>query len=344
MAIDPTDRDGAGERVSRPLRVLVAGASGYIGRHVVRELAARGHRVIGLLRPRPGAAAADTNVDAMLHDAELRFAEVTRRETLAPVLQGESGVDAVISCIASRGGGIADSWAVDYQANRNLLGAATEAGVRRFVLLSAICVQRPELAFQQAKAAFERELRESGLDWTIVRPTAFFKSLAGQVPRVLAGKPFLLLGPGDGPACKPIAEADLAAFLADCLTDPGMSDRVLPIGGPGPATTVRERAEMLFELAGRPPRFRRAPLALLRAAEVGFSALGRLVPRFEDQAEFARIGRYYATQSMLVFDERTGRYDADATPEYGERTLRQFYRRVLTDGLAGQELGDHAMF
>jgi divinyl chlorophyllide a 8-vinyl-reductase len=54
------------------------------------------------------------------------------------------------------------------------------------VLLSAICVQKPELAFQHAKLAFERALIDSGLAYTIVRPTAFFKSLSGQVDRVSA--------------------------------------------------------------------------------------------------------------------------------------------------------------
>lgn len=64
----------------------------------------------------------------------------------------------------------------------------------------------------------------------------------------------------------------------------------------------------------------------------------------QDSAEFGRIGRYYATESMLVWDEATGKYDADATPSYGEDTLEAFFSKAVTEGLAGQELGDQAVF
>jgi divinyl chlorophyllide a 8-vinyl-reductase len=213
-----------------------------------------------------------------------------------------------------------------------------------FVLLSAICVQRPRLAFQEAKLAFERALQASGLPYSIVRPTAFFKSLSGQVERVRRGKPFLVFGDGELTACKPIGEADLARFLADCLEDPDKRDRILPVGGPGAAITPKAQGELLFELLGRPPRFRRVPVGLLDAIIAGLSIGGRVVPRLRDKAELARIGRFYATESMLLWDEAEGAYDADATPEYGEDTLRDFYARVLREGLQGQELGDHAVF
>lgn len=67
-------------------------------------------------------------------------------------------------------------------------------------------------------------------------------------------------------------------------------------------------------------------------------------PDCQEAAEFGRIGRYYATESMLVWDEKEGRYDADATPEYGSDTLEAFFNRVAREGLAGQELGDQAVF
>ncbi|MFX7992960.1 NAD(P)H-binding protein, partial [Acinetobacter baumannii] len=81
-------------------------------------------------------------------------------------------------------------WAIDHAAHVELLAAAREAGVGQMVLLSALCVQKPRLAFQHAKLAFERELMASGLSWSIVRPTAYFKSLSGQLARLRRGQPF----------------------------------------------------------------------------------------------------------------------------------------------------------
>ena len=75
-----------------------------------------------------------------------------------------------------------DSWAIDYQATRNVLEVAREKGAQHFVLLSAICVQKPLLEFQHAKLKLEAALQSAGdITYSIVRPTAFFKSLAGQV-------------------------------------------------------------------------------------------------------------------------------------------------------------------
>lgn len=75
-----------------------------------------------------------------------------------------------------------DSWAIDYQATKNVLDVAKEEGAKHFVLLSAICVQKPLLEFQHAKLKFEEALQTAGdITYSIVRPTAFFKSLAGQV-------------------------------------------------------------------------------------------------------------------------------------------------------------------
>ena len=162
--------------------------------------------------------------------------------------------------------------------------------------------------------------------------------------RVRQGKPFLLFGDGRQTACKPTGERDLARFLADCLEDPASRNQVLPIGGPGAAITPREQGELLFELTGQKPRFRQVPVAVFDAALALLTPLAKLSPRFAAKAELARIGRYYATESMLLWNERKGEYDADATPGYGEETLRDFYVRVLEEGLAGQSLGDQALF
>lgn len=218
-----------------------------------------------------------------------------------------------------------------------------QAGVSQMVLLSAICVQKPVLAFQQAKLAFEKKLIDSGLTYSIVRPTAFFKSLSGQVERVRRGKPFLVFGDGRLTACKPIADDDLADYLADCLDTPALHNRMLPIGGPGPAITPLQQGELLFAALGRAPRFKQVPVALLDAIVGALGAAGRLVPPLAAKAELARIGRYYATVSMLVWDAKAGRYDADLTPSTGRRTLADHYAD-LAQGRATHEGGDHVVF
>ena len=248
-----------------------------------------------------------------------------------------------ISCLASRTGLPDDAWAIDYQAHVNALEAARAAGVTHVILLSAICVQKPVLAFQHAKLAFERVLIESGLAYTIVRPTAFFKSLSGQIDRVRRGKPFLVFGDGLLTACKPISDDDLGRYLADCIDHEDRRNRILPIGGPGEAITPKAQGEHLFALLGRAPRFRHVPVALLDGIIAVLSILGRLIPALAAKAELARIGRYYATESMLVLDPTTGRYDARATPSTGSDTLFAYYARVVR-GEAVAERGDHAVF
>jgi divinyl chlorophyllide a 8-vinyl-reductase len=315
------------------------GGTGTIGRATVRALRARGHEVVCFVRP--GRAA--TSGASLPPDVSLRMVDVHDPASLRQDGFRDEAFDVLVSCMASRTGVPRDAWAVDHQAHVHALAAAKEAGVTQMILLSAICVQKPVLAFQHAKLAFERVLMESGLTWSIVRPTAFFKSLSGQVVRVQQGKPFLIFGDGTLNACKPISDDDLAAFLADCLDDPARHNRILPIGGPGEAQTPRQQGEELFALLGREPRFRRVPVAMLDVIIAVLGTLGRVVPPLADKAELARIGRYYATESMLVWDEAAGRYDAAATPSTGSDTLREHYARMIR-GEVGDDRGEHAVF
>ncbi len=317
---------------AKRLRICVLGATGTIGRAVTLALVKRGCDVVCFGR-------AGTAVEG----ATVRTIDVTDPAAWAGDALAGARFDALISCLASRTGVPDDAWAIDHDAHLNALAAAQQASVGHFILLSAICVQKPQLAFQRAKLAFEIALIASGMRYSIVRPTAFFKSLSGQIERVRQGRPFLIFGDGRLTACKPISDADLAEYIVGCIDDDSRWNRILPIGGPGEAITPRQQGEALFALLGRPAKFRSVPVALLDGVIAGLAVLGRMIPSLAAKAELARIGRYYATESMLVLDPRTARYDAAATPSTGTETLFDLYQEVL-NGTASPERGDHAVF
>ena len=322
------------------LRVLMLGATGTIGRATVAQLLAQGHEVVALVRPDGNHPPAGGEATPAL---SWRACPLSDPQTIAHHgLRGES-FDAVVSCLASRTGAPADAWAIDHQAHLHVLQAAQNAGVRQFVLLSAICVQKPKLAFQHAKLAFEQALIESGLTYSIVRATAFFKSLSGQIDRVRRGRPFLVFGNGRLTACKPISDADLADYLVGCLSDPERHNRVLPIGGPGPAITPLDQAQLLSRALGREVRLRHVPLGLMGVIIGALDGLGRVWPRLRNKAELARIGRYYASESMLWLNPQTGLYDEAATPSWGTQTLADHYTRVIQQG-EQVDLKEHAVF
>ena len=157
------------------------------------------------------------------------------------------------------------------------------------------------------------------------------------------GKPYLVFGDGSLTSCKPISDDDLAEYIADCLEGAGRTNRILPIGGPGEAITPRQQAECLFTLLKRPPLIRQVPVALLDGIIGVLGVLGLVAPTFSGRAELARIGRYYATESMLVMNPTTGRYDPQLTPSTGTETLFDFYARLVA-GAPAPERGDHAVY
>ena len=317
-------------------RVFFLGATGTIGRATARVLHSQGYHVVCLVRDRAKAR-------PLLPGIELREGRVSDPTSLAnDGFRGEA-FDIVVSCLASRTGVKRDAWKIDHQAHLNALGLAQKLGVKHWIQLSAICVQKPLLAFQKAKLAFEEELIASGLTYSIVRPTAFFKSLSGQVARVKAGRPYIVFGDGTITACKPISDEDLAAYMVDCITDMQRWNQILPIGGPGPAMTPREQGALIFAALGRAPKYQSMPIGVLSLIRFCLVVLGLVSRKLADKAELAGIGLYYARESMLVLNPQTGRYDADATPSFGSQTLSDHYARLIR-GETKDDRGDHAVF
>jgi divinyl chlorophyllide a 8-vinyl-reductase len=221
-----------------PRRVCLLGATGTIGRATVRALTLRGHEVVCFVRPRPSGAAANVHPSVRIIDAWDR---------MTIVRDGFCG---------ERFDAVYPAWppapANHTTPGPSITGHMSKCSRRRRMRAWTIsscsqqsALQKPKLAFQHAKLAFEAELTGSGPTWSIVRPTAYFKSLSGQVERVKRGRPFMVFGDGTLTACKPISDGEPAEYLVGCLDDGSRRNRVLPIGGPGEAITPRQQGEAL---------------------------------------------------------------------------------------------------
>lgn len=176
-------------------KVAVAGASGYIGRQVVSELVRRQIPTISLVRSLDMPAL----TKACLEGSHIVLCDVLDNESIDKVFENTNPTAAIV-CLASRSGVAREAWSVDYQGGVNILDALIKCNQfslqPHYVLLSAFCVGKPLLQFQHAKLKLESEVRESSATHSIVRPTAFFKSLDGQLESVQKGNPILYFGSG----------------------------------------------------------------------------------------------------------------------------------------------------
>lgn len=278
--------------------VLVAGATGMLGGHLVRELLALGHRVVALTRRPERVRAVPRLVDVVRGDlADPRTLDDACR-----------GVEVVFSCAGASldPTGLRDrrTYAdVDWLGNRNLLEAAQRAGARRFLYVSLFGAR--ELAATEYAGAHERFaelLAASGLRYTVVRPTAFFAAFVPLVRMALRGRA-LVIGRGDA-RTNPIHESDLAELCAAAVS---ASEEMLDVGGP--ETFTRHRiAEMALEAAKRKARVLRVPPAALSLAATAVRPFNR------------RVG------ALLDFVRVVSRTDAVA-PSRGHRRLRDYFEQ-----------------
>jgi len=227
-------------------RVLVAGATGYLGGFVAREFKARGYFVRALARsPR--------KLDELRDSTdEIVKAEVTRPETLEHICDG---IDVVFSSIGitrqKDGLSFRD---VDYQGNKNLLEVALRAGVRKFVYVSAF--NGPNLRHLDIGTAHEDfvdELKTSGIDYAVLRPTGYFSDMGEVLEMARRGRVWLI-GSGEN-RVNPIHGADLAVACADAMED---DETEIDVGGPQ-TMTWSEAAALAFEVLGRPAKVTRIP-------------------------------------------------------------------------------------
>lgn len=237
-------------------RIVVAGATGYLGSHVARALKTDGHFIRALVR--------DENRLGPAGDAfdEVFEGQVTEPETLRGLADG---MDIVFSAIGVRQLSRHPTfWQVDRDANLALVDEAERAGAKRFVYVSVFGApsHRSRIELFEAKEQVTDRLQASSLRETIIRPTGLFNDMEEFFNMATQGRVWLF---GDGSAeVNPIHGADVGDIVARVAAS-GSPQTEIDVGGPE-ILTMRGIGELAFEVLGEPPRFAALPLGLLRAA------------------------------------------------------------------------------
>lgn len=238
--------------------VLVVGATGALGRPVVRLLRERGVSVRALAR-HPERAADLAALGAEVMAGDLVDADSLRRAC--------TGAERVLACAhAILGRGRWRSEAVDDAGHRALLDAARAAGVRRFVYTSALgaAADHP-VDFWRTKHRIEQAVQASGLDAVVLRPSAFMEQHVHEFngAAVLAKGKARLIGPGTKPR-NFVAAGDVAQLAVRALLEDPPPFRRLDIGGHDNASNA-EVAALYARLAGVPARASHLPAGVARA-------------------------------------------------------------------------------
>jgi uncharacterized protein YbjT (DUF2867 family) len=260
-------------------RVLIAGATGYLGKFAVQAFKERGYHVRVLTRsekrlsePGPFAAPAlsENDVD------EIFVGEITRPETLSGLMDG---IDLVFSSVGiSRQRDGLTFAQVDYQCNQNLIDLCQSAGVKRFVYVSMQGAENiMQLAITQAHEKVVAALADSGMAYRIVRPCGYFSDMGVILDMAKKGRAYLI---GDGSnKMSPIHGRDLARVCVDAAE----GDELEVEAGKPDIMTQREAVELAFEVVGKPAKVTVIPMWLARGV---VRLIGLLSTQFGDLADF----------------------------------------------------------
>jgi uncharacterized protein YbjT (DUF2867 family) len=258
------------DRAYQMEKILVAGATGYLGEHLVKHLRNRGFWVRALARP-------DKSVDFA---DEIFHGSATSPTTLKGVCDG---IDTVFSSLGiTRQTEKVTYMDVDYGANANVLAEALSAGVERFGLVSVV---NPQLfadnPMVQAREEFVRELTNANIKSTIVRATGFFSDMADLWE--MAQKGTIYLFDQGRHESNPIHGEDLAEAFVDSLEN---EIEEISVGGPD-VLSARKIAELAFKSLGSRPKIRVIPSWV---QTTGLALIRPFNRRLYDIGTFMRIG------------------------------------------------------
>jgi uncharacterized protein YbjT (DUF2867 family) len=276
--------------------ILVTGGSGFVGGHVVHALRARDFQVRCLVRdPRKGARLAALGCEVVEGD-------MTDPATLQRAVDG---AEAVVHLVAIRQGRERDFQRIMVDGTRDLLAAATGAGVGRFVHMSALGVseQTKDLVpYYRAKWAMEEDVRGSGLPYVIFRPSFIFGRDGGILPtfaKLARYSPVTPITGSGNQRIQPIWAGDVAAYFADATRRGEAAGNTYELGGPD-VITWNEFWVRLKRVLGRRRPSVHVPMAFMRANAIVTERLPGNIPLTRDLLKMLEHGDNVVTNDDAV--------------------------------------------
>jgi uncharacterized protein YbjT (DUF2867 family) len=272
------------------VKVLVTGGTGFIGPHVVRAIQGAGHDVRALVRK------------GSIPGTEPAQGDLTDPESLRRAVEG---VDAVVHLVGIRQGREEQFQRIMVDGTRDLLAAAREAGVGRFVNMSALGTTEETkdlVPYYHAKWLQEGLVRESGLEHVIFRPTFAFGKDGGIIPtfRKLAKLAPVTPIVGSGKQrIQPIWVDDVAAYFADALAKPEAANRLFELGGPDVVSWDEFWVRLKRALGVRRPSVH-VPMAIMRANALVTERLPGDIPLTRDLLKMLGHGDNVVTNTDAV--------------------------------------------
>ena len=281
------------------MKVVLAGAFGKLGTDILIELCKQGHEVVAL--------------DLVTKELEgytytAKKIDVTKPETLAGTMEG---AETVISTVGLTGtSATITNYDIDLNGNINLLAEAKKAGVKNFVYISVIKAESaPDVPMLHAQYLFEEELKKSGLNYVIHRPTGYFYDIAKVFMPMIEKGEVTLLGK-KAVSANVIDTPDFAEFIVAHMTD---EKKMYNIGGKE-TYTYEELANLFFKAAGKEPVIKRAP-------EFLFSVLA-----------FVNKLKKNGKEAILKFSKWTLTNDLVGDTVVGEASFKEYIESRYNEG------------
>ena len=310
--------------------ILITGASGYLGSHILKQLVEAGRPVRALVRSRSWAEA-----EGRLAGLKVEWVEgdVTRPETLGAAVKGVDGIIHTVAIAIEKGGRSYE--AINFQGTVNVVDAAKAAGVRRFVNISQMGAD-PALPYRflASKGKAQAYVAASGLDWTAFRPSVMWgpeDEFANTFARLAPLSPLVFPIIGNGKAAfQPVWVEDVAAAVVKSFDDSATLGQEYELGGPE-VLTIADIERRTLEAIGARRLMIPTPIPLLRIV-VALMGVLPSPPVTTSLLDLLSVDNTTRNNRLSQFVAQPRRFTPENIAPYMRRfkvgdTLRQYFGR-----------------